>query len=278
MPDLAPALSTFVRRLLRPVVAITLRNGITFRQFADLVKSVHVEVASLEFAADGKPASTSRVALLTGLTRRDAAKQRELLEKAGGGGSDRVHSTARVLMGWYSDPEFLDAHGKPMALDATADEGFTALYRRYSGADIPRSTMLKELLAVGAVAEDDNGRLVPLMRYFRPAATDPHAIDRAGHVLSDLGQTIRHNIDREADETTRFEGRAWSSLVTEARAVEFREYLEERGQAFLEDIDAWLIEHEDPGASPQSHVRVGAGAYEIHTLAADVPRQSDAES
>lgn len=255
-------------------MAITLRAGVTYRQFSDLVKSVYVEVASRDFGTARRPATTSRVAMLTGLTRREAARQRELLEQAQPPGPDRVHSTARVLTGWYTDADFLDANGRPAALDATADNGFPALYQRYSGGDIPQSTMLKELLAVGAVTRTQDGRLVPLTRFFRPVATDTHAIERAGHVLSDLGQAIRHNIYRQENEPTRFEGRAWSAVIPRQRADAFRAFLEERGQAFLEEIDAWLVAHEDPGGDPATHVRLGAGAYEIRTVAADVPRRA----
>lgn len=254
------------------MVAITLRAGMTYRQFADLAKLVHVEVASREFGSDRGPASVSRVALLTGLTRRETARQRELLEQAHLGAPDRVHSTARVLMGWHTDPDFLGEDGRPMDLHATQPDGFPALYQRYSGGDIPLSTMLKELLTVGAVSRVDDEHLRAHTRYFRPAATDPHAIERAGHVLSDLGQTIRHNIYREGDAATRFEGRAWSAVIPATRAVEFRDFLEARGQAFLEDIDAWLIAREDTGADPSSQVRIGVGVYEIRTIAADLPR------
>lgn len=265
MNGLATAVSAFVRRLLRPVVSITLRCGITFRQFADLVKSVYVEVAMREHGVSGRPATTSRVAMLTGLTRRDAAHQRELLEQMKTPGGDRIHSTARVLMGWHTDPTFSLEDGVPRPLPAEGEVSFFALYQRFSGADIPLSTMLSELLKVGAVKRDENGYLHALTRYFQPVSTDPHAIERAGQVLSDIGQSVRFNIYRGAEQSSRFEGRAWSASIPTSRAADFSAFLQARGQAFLEDIDSWLIDHEQPDDDPADCVRLGVGVYEINT-------------
>jgi hypothetical protein len=178
-------------------------------------------------------------------------------------------------MGWYTDRDFLDGDGRPLDLDAEGAAGFDALYQRYSGSDVPQSTMLRELMAVGAVEKTPSGRLRVRTRYFRPAATDTHAVERAGHVLSDLGQTIRHNMFRPQESAARFEGRAWSAVIPKTRAEAFHAFLDERAQGFLEEVDAWLVANEDPGGDPASHIRLGAGAYEIRTIAADVPRGAD---
>lgn len=281
MDELSVYVSVFLRRLLRPIVGITLKCGIPFRRVADVLKLAYVEVALSEYGADGKPATVSRVAMLTGLTRRDAAHQKELLENAVQvPGEDRVHSAARVLAGWHTDPEFLDEHGEAKRLPAEGEVSFEALYQRYSGSDVPLSTMLGEMLDVGAVTREADGTLRAKTRYFQPEPLDPSAIERAGHVLSDLGRTVQHNMYRAANEESRFEGRAWSALVTRSQNAAFREFLEGCAQEFLEKVDAWLITHEDPGADPHNYVRFGAGVYEIRTPAADVlkgPAASEAK-
>ncbi|MEO0973276.1 MAG: DUF6502 family protein [Pseudomonadota bacterium] len=274
MADFSSSVSSFVRRMLRPIVSITLRSGITFRQFADLLRLAYVEVALKEYGIDGRPTNISRVAMLTGLTRRDASRQRDLLASEEEVLGDRVHSAARVLMGWHTDDTFIDENGEPLELAPEGDISFNELYKRHSGADIPLTTMLKELLSVGAVERTEDGRLRALTRYFRPAATDPHAIERAGHVLADLGTTVRHNIYRDQEkDKTRFEGRAWSAMVPAAQAPAFRAFLEDRAQQFLEEVDAWLIAHEDHSA-PEQRVRIGAGAYEIRTPVEARPQEA----
>ncbi|MEO0973408.1 MAG: DUF6502 family protein [Pseudomonadota bacterium] len=277
MAELTTSVSIFLRRLLRPIVGITLRCGIPFRRVADVLKLAYVEVALNEYGEGGKPATISRVAMLTGLTRRDAANQKELLDNAVQvPGGDRVHSAARVLAGWHTDPDFSTADGQAKALPADGEGSFAALYLRYSVSDVPLSTMLSEMLKVGAVTQDADGAYVAKTRYFQPEPLDPQAIERAGHVLSDLGQTVQHNMYRASGEESRFEGRAWSALVTKAQNAAFRDFLETCAQDFLEKVDAWLIEHEDPGADANNYVRFGAGVYEIRTPAADVPKDHDA--
>ncbi|MEO0422499.1 MAG: DUF6502 family protein [Pseudomonadota bacterium] len=275
--DISSSIGTFVRRMLRPIVSITLRSGITFRQFADLLRLAYVDVAMKEFGIDGRPTNISRVAMLTGLTRRDASRQRDILAGEESPTGDRVHSAARVLMGWHTDEAFLDEQGGPLTLPMEGELSFTSLYKRYSGADIPLTAMLKELMSVGAVKREDDGALRPLTRYFQPESTDPHAIERAGLVLADLGTTVRHNIYREDPAQSRFEGRAWSAEIPLKHAPAFRAFLEERAQTFLEDVDAWLIAHENSNDANEESVRIGAGAYEIHTIIDEQPTQAAAQ-
>ena len=45
---------------------------------------------------------------------------------------------------------------------------------------------------------------------------------------------------------------------------EFREYLDKRGQSFLEEIDDWLTKHAPSGErDSKNHVRIGIGLYAI---------------
>ncbi|MEA3232214.1 MAG: DUF6502 family protein, partial [Thermodesulfobacteriota bacterium] len=58
-------LSAAVIRLLRPLVRILLRNGVSYRTFSDLAKWVYVDVASKEFGIKGRKQSTSRISVVT---------------------------------------------------------------------------------------------------------------------------------------------------------------------------------------------------------------------
>ena len=54
-------LSAAVLRLFRPLVRILLRNGVSYRTFADLAKWVYVDVATKEFSIRGRKQSTSSI-------------------------------------------------------------------------------------------------------------------------------------------------------------------------------------------------------------------------
>jgi len=71
-PALPPqALLKAARRLLRPLVRLMMRSGITFPIVADLMRSLFVEVASQELLTDARARTDSRISLLTGVHRKE---------------------------------------------------------------------------------------------------------------------------------------------------------------------------------------------------------------
>ena len=73
-PKHAQALSAATLRLLRPLVRILLRNNVSHRTFAELAKVAYVEVANAEFGIVGKKQTVSRIAILSGLTRKEVQR------------------------------------------------------------------------------------------------------------------------------------------------------------------------------------------------------------
>lgn len=262
MADNLTAAKRAVRALLEPVVRILLRSGIPFAQFSALAKQAYVAVATRDFGLRGRPTNISRVALLTGLTRRDVRKQRQLIDEQQPEAGGRVSNIARVLYYWHSDQAYVGEDGTPKPLPAEgAEPSFESLYRNYGGGDVPATAALKELLNSGTVVRDEGGLLVARRRYFMPAESDPVAIERAGEVLSDIGETVTYNLFRDAGELSRFEGRATSRYIPEEALDAYRELIEVEGQRFLELVDEWLSDHEDD-SSGERH-RVGIGIYQI---------------
>jgi len=253
-----------MRLVLRPVVRLLLRCGVTWKELAELCKLVYVEVAAEDFGKHGRPANASRIAILTGLSRRDVKRAKDLLgehEDAGFMAIERIDHASRVLSGWYQDREFSDGKGKPRLLPLEGDGSFAVLLKRYAP-DIPPTAMLKELKSVGAVRITPQGKVRALARYFMPMSLDPDAVVRSGSVLHDLTATVVHNQLRSAEEPSRFEGRATNVRVRRVSRRAFAKFLESRGMAFLEDIDAWLTAHEAKSATEKTD-RVGVGVYLI---------------
>ena len=65
------SLSAATLQLLRPLVKILLRNNVPHQTLAEWAKQAYVEVAKNEFGIDGKKQTVSRIAILTGLTRKE---------------------------------------------------------------------------------------------------------------------------------------------------------------------------------------------------------------
>jgi len=60
-----------VGKMLPPLVRILLRNGMAAKSFHELVRQAYVSVALDEFGIGGRAATTSRIAILTRLTRKE---------------------------------------------------------------------------------------------------------------------------------------------------------------------------------------------------------------
>jgi len=97
---------TPVARLLRPLVRLLIRAGITFPAISDLLRELYVAVAETEFLLDdGKPQTDSRVSLLTGIHRKEVHRLRE----AGA----PIHNVpqalswgSQIIARWTGDPAY----------------------------------------------------------------------------------------------------------------------------------------------------------------------------
>jgi hypothetical protein len=255
-------------RWLRPIARWLLKSGVTWKEFAELSRGVFVSVAAEEFGLRGRQTNVSRIALLTGMTRREVRRYRESdvdTAVVDVRAEDDLNHASRVLAGWHLDREFIDEIGKPRTLDATGEgTTFAQLVRRYAG-DIPVTALTKELVRSGSIERTTDGRYRALRRFYMPRAMDGQAVERAGAVIADLAATVEHNLSRDATEPPRFEGRAQNRHVDPRQLPAFRAFMEREGQAFLERCDEWLSAHEaQPGAgAPVATLRLGVGVFAI---------------
>lgn len=274
--NIGNAVTAFFVRSLRPLARILLRYGISYRQMSELCKKVYVEVATRDFGTDDEPANVSRVALLTGMTRRDVRRYRPERSEAEDFAVARTNYAARVLSGWHQDDDFRDDTGRPLPLpesreaaDPDDSPSFQELARRYAP-DIPVGTTLAALIDSGAVTRDEHGLglLIAASRNYLPGSINPtaaQAIHRSGSVLEDVGRTVDYNLHRGTTDPSRFERRATNLRMTAGTAADFRLFLEQEGQAFLERVDQWLSERESPGKEQgaEERIRLGLGMYWI---------------
>lgn len=253
------------RQWLRPLVHVLIRCGITWREFAEVARTVYVEVATTQFGKRGRPTNVSRTAILTGLSRREVRAQRERIDKAPETLRGYVTKASLVLSAWHLEPEFLDGAGKPALLPLDGEgASFTSLLRRCGAGDVRPSTLLKELRSAGAVRVTDKGLVEPLQRMYVPHKMDEELIRLWGTVMADVAGTYMHNLTRDSRTPARFERAALNDRVLASALPEFREFLNREGQAFLERVDAWLLEHEAKGhAGAKATIRLGAGVYHL---------------
>jgi hypothetical protein len=254
------------RQLLYPVVHVLIRGGVTWREFADLTRAAYVDVASRKFGKRGRLTNVSRTAVLTGFSRREVRKQRELLAHTEPIPGGYVTKASLVLSTWHLDPEFLDAKGRPVRLPVEGERrSFSSLVQRCAGGDVPTTTLLKELIDSGAVRMRAKGQLEVLQRNYIPHPMDEQLVALWGSVLADVATTYVHNLTKAPRTQPRFERAAVNDRIDPRAVPEFRKFLEREGQAFLERADAWLTAHQLPpdGRGDGDTIRLGVGTYHI---------------
>lgn len=261
--DIKNTLRSSCRALLRPVASVVLKCGMTWREFSELSKSVFVSVASEEFGIRGRPTNVSRVSILTGISRKEVKRQRELLAAPASPASPKTTDATRLLSGWHQDPDYVSNDGTPLALAPKGPApSFESLFASYGG-DTPEQTLLRELLKAGSVEKDNEDRYIAKRRYHMPVEMDAGSIRFFGTNLFDHASTLSNNVTGDADRR-RLEGFAVDDRIHPDAVQEFRAYLDQRGQQFLEEVDDWLNQHRlDPNESETTPVRLGLGVYAI---------------
>lgn len=257
------------RRLMRPLVRILIRNGISYAEFAEVLKNVFVEVAECDFGIPHRRISQSRIAILTGLTRKEVARQKAILDNGDFDLSGNLNRVTRVLVGWHTDPQYTGPYGLPVELPFDSESGgvsFCDLVRRYSGDMAPRA-MLDELLRVGAVEPLASGTFKVLQRAYIPDSLHPDQLQRLGEVVSNFINTVDYNMSRTDRSTGRFERVVYADTGLDARLLPaFERLLQVKGQQLLVELDNWLSSQETTSPAPRyarhvKRIKTGVGIY-----------------
>jgi hypothetical protein len=157
--------------VLRPLAAMLLRFGIGYRDFAEVAKAAFVDAATAEFGVRGRPTNISRVAAMTGLTRKEVRRLRATAAAEPAPEPGTV--PADVLHRWYTDPRYAGAAGVPRDLPFEGEvPSFAALVRECAG-DLPAGAVRAELRRIGALVETPAGDL----RATRRDVVPPSALD-----------------------------------------------------------------------------------------------------
>lgn len=255
------------RRLLQPLVRILIRNGVSYYEFNEVLKSVFVEVAERDFNIPGRKPSQSRIAILTGFSRKEVARQKAILEGDGPlEAASNLNRVTRVLVGWHSDPDYTGPYGMPIELpfESSAGPSFTELVRRHSGDMAPRA-MLDELMRVGAVDKLSSGTLRVLMRAYIPESLNADALERFGEVVCNFINTYEFNMEKPGPGSGRFERIVFADDGLRASLMPaFDKLVRIKGQQLLVELDNWLSAQEltpESANKDQPRIKTGVGIY-----------------
>jgi hypothetical protein len=247
---------------LRPLARILLSCGVGYREFSELAKLAFVQEAVERQKATSALINVSRLAVVTGLSRKELSRMRDSLtsrpETASLRASEMYKSQgARVMQLWHADHRFIDELGSPLELQFDgAGNSFTALVR-LAGGDIPVGAVRAELLAAGAAIETNDGHLRAKTRHFIPAGEQDEVLLGLTRIVYPLLSGLARN---SLDKTTApfLQRVAYNTRpLDEEASVLFRRFARTRSIDFLETIDDWITAKEGaPGAEASTDLHV----------------------
>ena len=238
--------------VLRPIAKILLRCGIGFREFAEIAKTAFVDIASIEYGIRGRPTNISRIAVMTGLTRKEVRRLRNKISDGDNAVVIKTTPLVEVLHRWHAESEFLDSTGRPSVLPFNGDTGsFSSLVRRFGG-DIPPGAMKTELKRVGAIEEEAKGRLRVIKRSFRPEGDHNVLVSHLVHSIYPLISTLAHNTNAERQEPTWTQRTVFTQSVRESDKLRLRRISADRIIEFAESLDDLFMAYETLHENDQS--------------------------
>ncbi|RZV36521.1 MAG: hypothetical protein EX272_08135 [Chromatiales bacterium] len=254
--------------VLRPIVKILLRFNVGVSEFTEIVKKSYVDVASTEYGIRGRPTNISRVAVMTGLTRKEVRRLRNMIEAGDTSLSVKTTPIAEILHRWHAEEDFLDAKGRPAALPfAEGEHSFSELVKRFGG-DVPPGAMRTELKRVGSVVESDDGRLNLAKRSVVPTDKTDNLVTSLIHGVYPLLCTVVENSDpnegaREPKQLT-----AYSTNIRKQDLGRLRRISGDRLADFAETFDdlfmAYETLNEESDGEDGITVAVGLFYFEEH--------------
>jgi len=208
------SLQKAVTQVLSPLVRLLLRHGVSHAEFANWAKQAYINEAVEHFGIDGKLPSVSRVAIVTGINRKEVKRIRELATEVNTGVS-KHNRAVRVVTGWLQDEAFQTSSGQPRVLTyGEPEDSFNQLVKRFGG-DVPARALLDELVRVGTV-EHTNGKVALVQQGYVPHQSENALLEIFSTSASDLLNTLDHNLNQVGSNNRRLQMSVAYDNVTDA--------------------------------------------------------------
>lgn len=240
-----------------PVARFLLRSGISFREFAEIGRIAFVQVAREDYGLRGRPTNMSRIAAMTGISRKDVRRVQQFISEYGDDPRVQLSPLGDVLQYWCTHASFTDEAGQPRPLASSGANSFETLVQACGG-DLPAGAVKVELLRCGVVVEDADGCLVVKRREIVPESFDERLITSLAFSLRALASTIAFNTDPKRREQGRIERFVQSNYLTDSSRRVLAAKIRQQIGEFTEEMDDLLSEGEIQQGEGR---RVGVGVY-----------------
>ncbi|MBI1816375.1 MAG: hypothetical protein HYR72_15465 [Deltaproteobacteria bacterium] len=260
------ALIRALRTILLPLVRQLVAHGLTFPAFGRIAKEVYIEVGTQHFALPFKKQTDSRVALVTGITRKEIGQIRRGQTPLPSETAQLSYGLAtRVIGRWVAEPPYLAADRAPRDLpwdNPGTGVSFTGLVAEIGG-DIPPRAVLDELIRVGAVELLAGGTIRLVQPGYIPAQGTEEKLAILGADVAELIAAITHNIEH-APADAFLQRKVYYDNIGAAALPELRQHVRSAGGEFTQTINTLLATFDrdrNPTAPGGARRRVVVGVY-----------------
>lgn len=233
---------TALQRVLKPLIRLSLAQGINYQMLLEILKTVFVQVAEEDFKLQQREQTDSRISLLTGLHRKDVHRLRDQ-PKTTLNQSSLITLGSQLVGLWISDADLIGANGQPKPLPRLASAGgnisFERLVSRVSK-DIRARPVLDEWLRVGVVHIDENDCVCLNTEAFVPSADFESKLFFFQQNLHDHVAATAHNLMNLTP--TMLERCVYYDGVSVDAINELKALAEEQGMIALKAVNARAIE------------------------------------
>jgi hypothetical protein len=254
--DIAGALAAGLSSVARLMIQCDLGIGAMVQ--AAKLSFLHAAIA--EVLPPGARRNVSRLAVVTGMTRKEVASLLEY-SKSLVVSPKSEQRAMKVLRGWRTDPRFLAATGKPIELKLNGDPPtFNSLVRAYGG-DVTTRAVLKELERVNAVIRDRTGKLRLRPRSKRRNPRSTQQLLELSVLLQDFTGTVCQTANERQPPI--YFGFREARVANATQAAIFHRTFSGRAASLLEGVEQWRNRHL-PRSGRQPAVMgstVGIGVY-----------------
>lgn len=243
---------------LKPIARLCIHFGIDHRTFSEMLKAAFVTVAKEEFKVNGKSQTDSRIALLTGVHRKDV---RRLLGRTPEKTTGRQQGLiAHLIAQWLGTPELLDDHGEPRPIPRNPHPdhktSFISLAETLTN-DIHPRALMDECINRGIIKLTEDGMVHLIAESLIPANDLDEKAHFFGQTIHDHISAAEHNLNSEQPPfLDRF---VWHEGLTEADVKIIASTARKAAMNALKQINNQAILHKQ-----QNHNESNEPKYRIH--------------
>ncbi len=265
-----PALAAqAIALVLQPLARLMIDHGLQLPSLVELLKKALVQEALSAYGLADKGSSDTRIALLTGVHRKDVRRLRQEPETAAAD-IPMMPVAASVVARWISEPRYLNADQSARALARTPGRGnageydFTTLVAEVSR-DVGARAVLDELQRLGVVELREDGYVSLKSSAFVPNVGLRESFHFLAANVSDHLSAAVHNLRPGRQSSPLLDQSAFSQELSAAQAQQLQQQARRLWAGAMQQFlqTATVAEQRSEGShGPRHRVRFGAYFHE----------------